>query len=144
AVGGLGSSKPAMARRMASFHPPQLDAALAHLRQKVAGVGDSKLDLLHASWNDIEKSVIKILGGAFAEARPEHQATALGLATLLSERLRESHAVFWFPNREAPEGAMLGFAEALMVLSPYSAVADALGQAHLGHLEQTQAQIRQA
>jgi hypothetical protein len=125
-------------------HPAHLEAALAHLRQSLGKVGSGELHLAEAPWDEMEKGVIKVLGGAFAEAKPEHQAVALGLATLLADRLISAHGAFWFPNRESPEGAMLGFPEALIVLSPYAAVADALSHSNLGQLEATQGQIRQA
>jgi hypothetical protein len=129
---------------MASPHPAHLEAALAHLKQTLAAVGEGSLDLAQASWADVEKATIKVLRGAFAEANPEHQAVALGLAALFAERIMKGYSAFWFPNREAPEGAMVGFEEALIVLSPYAAVADALSRAQLQQLDQTQAQIRQA
>jgi hypothetical protein len=65
------------------------------------------------------------------------------LATLFADRLMAAHPAFWFPNRESPEGAMLGFAEALIVLSPYAAAADALSRAQLSQLDTTISQIRQ-
>jgi hypothetical protein len=41
---------------------------------------------------------------------------ALGLAAAFGQRPSASDKAFWFPMREAPEGAMLGFLEAVLML----------------------------
>ncbi len=133
-----------MGARMGFLHPPHLAAALDHLRQSLAAVGEAKLDPEQASWADLEKGVIKVLGGPFSEAKDAHQLVALGLAVALATRIARDNTAFWFPNREAPEGASLGFAEALIFFSPYAAVADALSKARLTLLEEPETQIRRA
>ncbi|MFZ5469882.1 MAG: hypothetical protein ACOZIN_10645, partial [Myxococcota bacterium] len=99
---------------MAYPNPPHIDAAQRQLLAAIEQVDKKKIDALATSWAEVEKSVIKLLGGAFELSRPDHQAIALGLAGLLGERLRKEVEAFWFPNRETAEGAVLGFADALI------------------------------
>ena len=122
--------------------PPQLDAAQAQLLTAIEGVDKKKIDALKTPWAEIEGSVIKLLKGAFAMERPDHQAIALGLASILGARLAHDHQAFWFPNRESMEGAALGFPEALIMLSPLGAVAEALATAKLSKLEDVSKDIR--
>jgi hypothetical protein len=127
---------------MASNLPPHLKSAFDHLSSSIHAAEKRPVDLLHAPWAEVEKSVIKVLGGAFAIDNPEHQAVALGLAAALGERLAETDKAFWFPNREAPEAAMVGFPEALLMLSPFGAAADALGRGNLSMLDTVMANVR--
>lgn len=101
-----------------------------------------KPDLLKDDWGGLERSVIKVLKGGFDIQNPEHQMVALGLAAAFASRLAEAHPVFWFPSRESAEGAELGFAEALMKLSPFGAVIDALASAKLAKLDDVAKEIR--
>jgi hypothetical protein len=82
--------------------------------------------------------------GPFQPDQPEHQLVALGLAGVLADRLIESDQAFWFPHREAPEGGMIGFAEAVLMLSPFQAVAEALARGKLERLDEVTADIRRS
>jgi hypothetical protein len=119
-----------------------LDAATQQLAASLARVTGAPIDLKSASWADIEKGVIRLLMGPFQPDQPEHQLVALGLAGVFADRLIESDQAFWFPHREAPEGGMIGFPEAVLMLSPFQAVADALGRGKLERLEEVTADIR--
>jgi hypothetical protein len=129
---------------MASNLPAHLKNALDHLAASAQAVERRPVDVLHTSWAELEKSVIKILGGAFDLEKPEHQAVALGLAASLGERFAESDKAFWFPNRESPEAAMLGFPEAILMISPFGAVLDALTQAKLPLLDAVGEDVRKS
>lgn len=121
-----------------------LDAATQQLASSLARVTGAPIDLKSASWADIEKGVIRLLMGPFQPDQPEHQLVALGLAGVLADRLIASDQAFWFPHREAPEGGMLGFPEAVLMLSPFQAVAEALGRGKLERLEEVTADIRRS
>ena len=103
-----------------------LDAATQQLAASLARVTGTPIDLKSASWADIEKGVIRLLLGPFRPEQPEHQLVALGLAGVFADRLIASDQAFWFPHRETPEGGMLGFPEAVLMLSPFQAVVEAL------------------
>jgi len=122
--------------------PPQLDAAKAQLSQALQAVEGRPIDLGAVGWADLEKSVIKLLGGPFQLQKPEHQVVALGLAAVLGDRLAKDSQGFWFPSRESPEGASLGFPDALVMLSPFGAVVDALLAAKLERLEDVVKDVR--
>jgi hypothetical protein len=121
-----------------------LDAATQQLAASLARVTGAPIDLKSASWADIEKGVIRLLLGPFRPEEPEHQLVALGLAGALADRLIASEHAFWFPHREAPEGGMLGFPEALLMLSPLQAVLDALARSKLETLDDVTADVRRA
>lgn len=127
---------------MASVNPPQLDAAKLQLAAALEAAEKRPVDLLKESWADIEKGVIKLLGGPFRGELQQHQVIALGLAGALGERLAAEDKAFWFPSRESPEGASLGFPEALIMLSPFGAVVDALAAAKLSKLDELAKDIR--
>ena len=122
--------------------PPHLAGALAQLDQIIEKVEKKKIDLLESPWAEIEKAVIHLLGGQFRGNVPEHQMVALGLAAAFGARLAKDTAAFWFPSREAPEGAALGFPDALVMLSPFSAVLEALSVAKLERLDEIAKEIR--
>lgn len=122
--------------------PPQLDSAFAQVSAAIDQLEGRKVDLTKEPWDVIEKGVIKLLGGPFNPQQMEHQVVALGLATAFARRLNADHQAFWFPSREAAEGASLGFPEALIMLSPFGAVMDALGSARLARLDDVQKDIR--
>ncbi len=122
--------------------PPQLEAARAQLNTTLDTLEGRKVDLLKEPWPDIEKAVIKLLGGPYQPNQPEHQVVALGLAAAFGQRLNADHQAFWFPSREASEGASLGFPEALIMLSPFGAVVDALSAAKLARLDDVSKDIR--
>ncbi len=127
---------------MESPQPPQLAAARAQLEQVFEQLEKRKVDLLTTPWAEIEKSVIKVLGGPFQINQPEHQVIALGLAAAFGARLGAEHKAFWFPSRESPEGAAIGFPEALIMLSPFGAVIDALLASKLDRLDEVAKDIR--
>lgn len=122
--------------------PPQLEAAFAQVSQILEQVEGKPIDLVKAPWAEVEKSVIKLLGGPFKPQQPEHQVVALGLAAAFAERLNAEHQAFWFPYRETPEGASLGFPDALIMLSPFGAVVDALRGGKLDKLDDVAKEIR--
>ncbi len=124
--------------------PSHLDAALAQLTTSLAEAEGKPLDPLTAPWPDVEKGVIKLLRGPYLPDRPEHQLVALGLAAAFGQRLAESDKAFWFPMRESPEGAMVGFPEALLMLSPFTTVTDALRRAQLARLDDVTKDVRRA
>ena len=115
--------------------PSHLDAALTQLAASLAQVQGKPVDLLTAPWAEVESGIIKLLRGPYVPERPEHQLVALGLAAAFGQRLAASDNAFWFPMREAPEGAMLGFPEAVLMLSPFTSVSDALARAQLAKLD---------
>ncbi len=127
---------------MSMPRPPQLDSAFQQVSSVLAQVEGKPVDLVKDSWADIEKGVIKLLGGPFNPSQPEHQVIALGLAAALGERLHAEYQAFWFPYRETPEGASLGFPEALIMLAPFGAVVDALGSGKLDRVDEVTKTIR--
>lgn len=105
-------------------------------------VEGKEVDLLTMSWPEVEKIVIKMLGGAFEMNRQDHVVIALGLCGFFGAKLMTEHGAFWFPNRDAMEGATLGFPEALIMMSPFGSVADSLGQGNLSRLDEIAKDIR--
>ena len=128
---------------MASF-AGHLDAATQQLAASLARVTGAPVDLETAPWADIEKGVIRLLMGPFHPEEPEHQLVALGLAGVFADRLIAADQAFWFPHREAPEGGMLGFPEAVLMLSPFQAVVEALSRGKLERLDEVSADLRRA
>lgn len=122
--------------------PPQLAAARAQLEGVLTQVEKQPVALQGKGWGEIEKLVVKVLGGAFDLQRPEHQVVALALSAELGERLANESKGFWFPSRESPEGAALGFQDALVMLSPFGAVVESLGAAKLERLDEIQKEVR--
>ncbi len=68
---------------MSMPRPPQLDSAFQQVSAVLAQVQGKPVDLVKESWAEIEKGVIKLLGGPFNPSQPEHQVIALGLAAAL-------------------------------------------------------------
>jgi hypothetical protein len=124
--------------------PPHIAAATEQLKLAIRNVDRRTIDEQTTPWAEIEKSVIKLLGGAFKLERGDHQAIALGLAGIYAVRLIHEQHGFWFPNREALEGASLGFADALRVVSPFGAVVEALASANLSRLDAFAKEIRRS
>ncbi|MCU0698428.1 MAG: hypothetical protein MUC96_18160 [Myxococcaceae bacterium] len=122
--------------------PPQLESAFTQVAAALDKLEGRKVDLLKEPWDAVEKGVIKLLGGPFNPQVMEHQVVALGLATAFARRLNADHQAFWFPSREAAEGASLGFPEALIMLSPFGAVLEALATARLARLDDVAKDIR--
>ncbi|HZW88022.1 MAG TPA: hypothetical protein VFF12_03000 [Myxococcaceae bacterium] len=119
-----------------------LDAATQQLAASLERITGAPIDLESASWADIEKGVIRLLMGPYRPEQTEHQLVALGLAGAFAARLIASDQAFWFPHREAPEGGMLGFPEAVLMLSPFQAVVEALTRGKLERLDEVTADIR--
>lgn len=122
--------------------PSHLDAALEQLTASLAEAEGHPVDPLVAPWPEVEAGVIKLLRGAYLPDKPEHQLIALGLAAAFGQRLVTADGAFWFPMRESPEGVMLGFPQALLLLSPFTTVADALGRAQLARLDDVARDVR--
>jgi hypothetical protein len=99
------------------------------------------MDPLTAGWDDIERAVIKLLGGAFSPREETHQGLAFMLAAAFAERLRRDHGAFWFPNRATPQGAALGFAPGIIVFSPFASVGQALGRGRLALLDEVTTEL---
>jgi|CXWL01.1.fsa_nt_gi hypothetical protein len=127
---------------MDNLVPPQMAQARAQLEALLEQVEKKKVDLVTAPWAEIEKSAVKLLLGPFRLDRPEHHVVALGVAAAWGERLMKEHGAFWFPNRDAPEGASIGFPEALIMLSPYGGVVEALLASKLERLQEVTQEIR--
>src|SRR5258708_37002259 len=89
--------------------PLQIELAVKQLKQAIDAIERREVDLEKASWTEIEKSIIKLLGGAFRVERPDHQAIALGVSGLLAGHFSQQPGPFWFPNWEGLEGSGVGF-----------------------------------
>src|SRR5215211_4373376 len=124
--------------------PATVDLAYQQLAEGFSRVGIGNLDLLKAPWADIERGVARVLGGAFDARRPEHQAVALGVAAVFGKRLVAEHGAFYAHNRESPDGTVLGFPDAIIMLSPFGAALEALTRADLSRLEGTAKEVRTA
>jgi len=124
--------------------PPHLAAALEQVQAALTQALGKPVNLLSDPWAEVERGVARLLGGAFDPSKPEHTAVALGLGAAFGERLAEPDQGFWFPNRDAPESAMVGFPDAVLMLSPLGAAAEALGQSKLELLDTIAADIRKA
>jgi len=121
-----------------------LDAATQQLATSLTRITGAPVDLKAAPWADIEKGVIRLLMGPFRPEQSEHQLVALGLAGAFADRLIASDQAFWFPHREAPEGGMLGFPDAVLMLSPFQAVVESLSRGKLERLDEVAADLRRA
>ncbi|MFL5322228.1 MAG: hypothetical protein ACJ790_21405 [Myxococcaceae bacterium] len=122
--------------------PPQIQEAMMQVQSAARAVEGKDVDLIAGTWAEIEKTVIKLLGGQFQMNRQDHLVIALGLSGYFAARLNKEHGAFWFPNRDAMEGATLGFPEALIMLSPFGSVADGLTSGNLSRLEDISKDIR--
>lgn len=122
--------------------PPQLDSAFQQVSAVLSQVQGRPVDLVKDSWADIEKGLIRLLGGSFNPSRAEHQVVAMALTAAIGERLNAEHQAFWFPYRETPEGASLGFPHALIMFAPLGAVIDALTAGKLERVDEVAKTIR--
>jgi hypothetical protein len=120
---------------MAHPVPQHVHAAQAQLAATLEKSEGKPVDLLRTPWEELEKFIPKLLGAPFDPNNQNHQGLALALAGVFAERLSTSHEAFWFPNRDAPEGAALGFPEAIIMLSPFGAVMEAMMQGRLAKLD---------
>ncbi len=124
--------------------PPNVELAYQQLAEAFQKVGVADLDLMKSTWAEIEKGVARLLGGAFDLRRPEHQGIALGVAAALGKRFVEQDGAFYAANRESPDGMILGFPEAIIMLSPVSAVMDSLTRSNLAKLDDVVKEVRTA
>ncbi|HEX8702365.1 MAG TPA: hypothetical protein VF815_26260, partial [Myxococcaceae bacterium] len=124
--------------------PPHVHQAQAQLAAALEKSEGKPVDLIQAPWAEVEKAVLKLIGGPFQPNRPEHQALALGLAGAFAMRMALEHQAFWFPNRDSPEGATLGFPDTIIMLSPFGAAMDSLVQGKLSRLEDLSGEIRRS
>ncbi|MEN9796593.1 MAG: hypothetical protein RL653_289 [Pseudomonadota bacterium] len=122
--------------------PPQVADAQFQLQAALKAREGADVDLLALPWTDVEKKIIPLLGGAFSPDNQQHLVIALGLCAAFAQRLGQETGAFWFPNRDTMEGASLGFPDALVTLSPFGEVMNALGRANLGQLEEVSKTIR--
>ncbi|MBX5480728.1 MAG: hypothetical protein IRZ16_02595 [Myxococcaceae bacterium] len=129
---------------MATQVPASVELALKQLLAGFKAVGLPELDPTKSSWVEIEKGVARLLGGPLDLKRPDHQAVVLGVAAALGVRLAQQDGAFWVHNRESPDGLVLGFPDALVMLSPFGAAMDALSRANLAQLQDVQKEIRAA
>lgn len=129
---------------MAHPVPQHVQVAQSQLSAALQQVEGKPVDLEKVPWEEVERALIKVLGGAFDLQREDHQAIALGLSGAFGSRMAAEHQAFWFPNRDSMEGATLGFPEALIMLSAFGAVVDALTQGKLARLEDLAADIRRS
>lgn len=124
--------------------PPHLQAAFEPFREAWQSAQGAALDVEQTPWPEVEKGVIKLLGGPFRLEQPEHQGVAFALAFLFGERLAQADDGFWFPNRDTPENAMVGFPDAILTVSPLGAVMDALRKSNLALLDATAQEIHRS
>jgi hypothetical protein len=75
---------------------------------------------------------------------PNHQGLALGLAGVFGARMAAEFQAFWFPNRDSAVGAMLGFPDAVSILSPFEIVMDALAQKQMARLTELEGEVRRS
>jgi hypothetical protein len=129
---------------MAHPVPQHVQSAQAQLAAAMQQAEGKPVDLLKAPWAEVQATALKLLGGTFDANNPNHQGLALGLAGAFAERMAGEHGAFWFPNRDSPEGATLGFPEAIIMLSPFGAVMDAMVQGKLAKLDDLAADIRRS
>jgi hypothetical protein len=122
--------------------PPQIQAAVAQFTQALRSAEGTDLDPLTAPWADVEKGVIKLLGGKFSPEDQSHRTVAFMVGAVLSERLARDLGAFFFPNRSSPQGASVGFPDALVMFSPFEAAAQALARAKLPMLDEVVADLR--
>ena len=127
---------------MAHPVPQHVHSAQSQLAAAMQQAEGKPVDLLKAPWAEVQATALKLLGGTFDPNNPNHQGLALGLAGAFAERMAEEHGAFWFPNRDSPEGATLGFPDAIIMLSPFGAVMDGMVQGRLEALDKLAGDIR--
>jgi len=122
--------------------PPQVQDAQLQLQAVLRNREGADVDLLTLPWAEVEKKVVPLLGGAFSPEKPEHLGVAMGLCAAFAQRLGQETGAFWFPNRDTMEGASLGFPDALVTLSPFGEVVNALSRANLALLDEVAKTLR--
>ena len=127
---------------MALPSPPHVQSAQAQIAAALQQLEGKPVDLLKVPWTELEMSIRKLVGGDFQPDNQNHQVLALGVAGAFAERLAQEHGAFWFLNRESPEGASLGFPDALIVMSPFGEVMNAFLQKKLARLDDVVGGVR--
>lgn len=121
---------------MTMFHPRMHPAALEHLQRTCAD-----LDVKRASAAELEAPLRTAMKGTYDPSNDAHKALALGLAAWMGIKLQEALGAFWFPNREAPWGWAVGLPQAVVAVSPWELVQDALRQGKLRVLDERCAEL---
>lgn len=129
---------------MAANVPPSVELAYQQLTEGFKQVGLRDVDPMKAPWSELEPGIARLLGGPLQLQNPQHQAVVLGVSAILGKRLAAEDGGFWAPNRESPDGMIMGFPDAIIMLSPFGAAMDALARAQLGQLDQLQKEVRTA
>jgi len=124
--------------------PPQIEAACNDLQTAIAKLEGDHLDVLESPWSDVEKGIIKILGGRFSEDDPEHGMVAFMVGAAFAQRLSKQLGAFWFPHRGVPFGAAMGLPEAIAVISPVQIATQALSRSQLTLLDERLRDLRTA
>ncbi|MDX2023358.1 MAG: hypothetical protein SF187_24195 [Deltaproteobacteria bacterium] len=122
--------------------PPQIEAAFEDFRKHLAQVEGPHLDPLVAPFAEMEPGIIKMLGGAFNIAKPEHRIVAFMVGATFAMRLEKDVNAFWFPNRSSGFGAAMGLVEAVGVVSPIEAASRALARGQLSELDDLYKDLR--
>jgi hypothetical protein len=112
-----------------------LHPAVGQFSEALRSVERADLDPMTAPWSELEGGVARLMGGPFSPGRPEHAGLAMLVAAAFGERVRRDLGGFWFPHRDAPGGAAIGFAEATVMFSPLEIVVQALSRARLTMLD---------
>ncbi len=129
---------------MASIQiPPQVEGAFQRLVEGLQKVG-VQADPLKVPFAELEPGIARLLGGPLQPQQPEHQVVVLGVSSLLGIRLAQDDGAFWAVNRESPDGWVLGFPDAIIMLSPFGAALEAVARANLGRLDELQKEVRAA
>jgi hypothetical protein len=118
--------------------------AVEEFRRALQSVDGQAVDPMTAEWSAIERGLARLLGGAFDLQNPNHRGLAFLVAAALGERLARDLGGFWFPNRAAPAGAAIGFADAVIVISPLELALQALGRAQLSLFDQVKSDLGEA
>lgn len=124
--------------------PPQVLHNLDQFRDALRSVERMDVDPLTAPWEQLERSVIKLLGGAFSPQDQAHTGVAVMVASALAGRLSRDLGAFWFPHRATLEGAALGFPDAMMVVSPLEVALQALSRSRLTLLDDVARDLKRA
>ena len=124
--------------------PQQFADAAAEMISALKELEGDHLDPISAPWGDVEKGIIKMLGGALDPENPNHQAVVFMTGALFGERLESSFDAFWFPNRSSRFGATMGLPEVLTVVSPLDVAEQALAKGDLAKLDEVQRDLRNA
>lgn len=129
---------------MSQSSPMQIPQAIEELRRALQAAEGQPIDPMTAEWSSMERGVARLLGGAFNPQNPNHGGVAFLLAAALGERLNRDLNGFWFPNRAAPAGAAIGFADGIIVVSPLELAMQALGRGQITLFDQVKKDLAEA